>query len=76
MGELSRQQTMAQSERIQLQALLKKWTIPIRLPEVRTNAVVQALSQKLAESRAALSQALVVYGSNHPTAKKAAKRSG
>ena len=70
MGELSRQQTMAQSERIQLQALLKNIDNPDSIPEVRTNTVVQQLSQKLAESRAALAQALVVYGSNHPTAKK------
>ncbi len=70
MGELSRQQTMAQSERIQLQALLKNVDSPDSLPEVRTNIVVQQLSQKLAESKAALSQALVIYGSNHPTARK------
>ena len=70
MGELSRQQTMAQSERIQLQALLKNVDTPDSLPEVRTNIVVQQLSQKLAESKAALSQALVIYGSNHPTARK------
>ncbi len=37
---------------------------------MRTNQVVQQLSQKLAEDRAALAQALVVYGTNHPTAKK------
>jgi capsular exopolysaccharide synthesis family protein len=70
MGELSRQQTQAQSERIQLQALLKNINNPDSLPEVRSNPVVQQLSQKLAEQRAALSQALVVYGKNHPTAKK------
>ena len=70
MGELSRQQTLAQSERIQLQALLKNVSNPDSLPEVRTNPVVLQLSQKLAEQRAALSQTLVVYGSNHPTAKK------
>jgi polysaccharide biosynthesis transport protein len=70
MGELSRQQTLAQSERIQLQALLKNADNPDAIPEVRTNSVVLQLSQKLAESRAALSQALVVYGKNHPTAKK------
>jgi len=70
MGELSRQQTMAQSERIQLQALLRNVDNPDSLPEVRTNSVVQALNQKLAESRAALSQAMVVYGANHPAAKK------
>ncbi len=61
---------MAQTERIQLQALLKNTDNPDSLPEVRTNPVVQQLSQKLAEDRAALSQALVVYGANHPTAKK------
>jgi len=70
MGELSRQQTMAQSERIQLQALLKNVENPDSLPEVRSNSVVLQLSQRLAESRASLSQALVVYGSNHPAAKK------
>ena len=70
MAELSRQQTTAQSERIQLQAVLKNVRDPDSLPEVRTNQVVQQLSSKLAEDRAALSQALVVYGSNHPTAKK------
>jgi polysaccharide biosynthesis transport protein len=70
MGELSRQQTVAQSERIQLQALLKNIDNPDSLPEVRSNVVVLQLSQKLAESKAALSQAMVVYGSNHPTAKK------
>jgi len=70
MGELSRQQTVAQSERIQLQSLLKNAGNADSLPEVRTNAVVQQLSQRLAEERAALAQAMVVYGSNHPTAKK------
>jgi capsular exopolysaccharide synthesis family protein len=70
MGELSRQQTLAQAERIQIQALLKNAVSVDSLPEVRTNQVVQQLSQRLAEQRAALAQALVVYGSNHPTAKK------
>jgi succinoglycan biosynthesis transport protein ExoP len=71
MGELSRQYTQAESERIQLEALLKNvHGNPDSLPEVRNNPVVQQLSQKLAEQRAELSQALVVYGSNHPVAKK------
>ena len=43
---------------------------PDSLPEVRNSPVVQQLSQKLAEQRAELSQTLVVYGKNHPTAKK------
>ncbi len=70
MGELSRQQTQAQSERIQIQALLKNTDNPDSLTEVRSNIVVQQLSQRLAEQKAALSQALVVYGNNHPTARK------
>jgi succinoglycan biosynthesis transport protein ExoP len=70
-GELSRQQTQAQAEKIQLQAILKNVNNPDSIPEVRTNPVVQQLSQKLAEQKALLSQSLVVYGSNHPTAKKA-----
>ncbi len=71
MGELSRQFTQAEAERIQLQALLKNENgNPDSLPEVRNSPVVQQLSQKLAEQRAELSQALVVYGSNHPVAKK------
>jgi polysaccharide biosynthesis transport protein len=70
MGELSRQQTQAQAERIQIQAMLKNVSNPDSLPEVRSNQVVQQLSQKLAEQKAALAQALVVYGANHPTARK------
>jgi polysaccharide biosynthesis transport protein len=70
MGELSRQQTLAQAERIQIQSLLKNAANTDSLPEVRSNQVVQQLSQRLAEQRAALAQALVVYGSNHPTAQR------
>jgi polysaccharide biosynthesis transport protein len=72
MGELTRQLTQAEAERIQLQALLKsvQTSSPDSLPESRNNPVVQKLSEELAEKRAELSQALVVYGKNHPTAKK------
>src|SRR3989441_2918359 len=72
MGELTKQLTQAQAERIQLEALLKSVQAgnPDSLPEVRSNPVVQKLSQTLAEQRAQLSQVLVVYGKNHPTAKK------
>ena len=77
MGELSRQFTQAEAERIQLQALLKNENgNPDSLPEVRNNPVVQQLSQKLAEQRAELSQALVVYGSNHPVGEEAAEPGG
>jgi polysaccharide biosynthesis transport protein len=72
MGELTRQLTQAEAERIQLQALLKSVQTgsPDSLPESRNNPVVQKLSEELAEKRAELSQTLVVYGKNHPTAKK------
>jgi polysaccharide biosynthesis transport protein len=72
MGELNRQLTQAQSDRIQLEALLKSVQAgsPDVLPEIRNNPVVQQLSTKLAELKAELSQARVVYGINHPNVKK------
>jgi polysaccharide biosynthesis transport protein len=72
MGELTHQLTQAEAERIQLEALLKSVQAgnPESLPEVRSNPVVQQLSQKLAEQRVELSQLLVVYGKNHPAVKK------
>ena len=72
MAELNRQLTQAQGDRIQLEALLKSVQAgsPDVLPEIRNNPVVQQLSTKLAEQRAELSQARVVYGINHPNVKK------
>lgn len=72
MSELNRQLTQAQADRIQLEALLKsvKAGSPDVLPEMRNNPVVQQLSTKLAEQRAELSQARVIYGVNHPNVKK------
>ena len=72
LGELSRQLTQAQADRIQMQALLEsvKRGSPDSLPEVRNNPLVQQLSQKSAEVRTQLSQAMVTYGSNHPMVKK------
>ncbi|MBV8053480.1 MAG: polysaccharide biosynthesis tyrosine autokinase [Acidobacteriaceae bacterium] len=72
MSELNRQLTQAQADRIQLEALLKSVQAgsPDVLPEVRNNPVVQQLSTKLAEQRAELSQARVIYGPNHPNVKK------
>jgi capsular exopolysaccharide synthesis family protein len=72
MTELNRQLTQAQADRIQLEALLKSVQAgsPDVLPEIRNNPVVQQLSTKLAEQRAELSQAKVVYGTNHPNVKK------
>jgi len=72
MDELNRQLTQAQADRIQLEALLKSVNAgsPDVLPEIRNNPVVQQLSTRLAEQRADLSQAKVIYGVNHPTVKK------
>lgn len=72
LGELSRQLTQVQADRIQMQALLEnvKRGSPDSLPEVQNNPVVQQMSAKLGDVKAQLSQAMVVYGSNHPTVKK------
>jgi len=72
LSDLDRQLTVAQADRIQLQALLEnvQRSSPDSLPEVRNNPVVQQLSEKLADVKAQLSQAMVVYGDNHPTVKK------
>ena len=72
MTELNRQLTQAQGDRIQLEALLKSVQAgsPNVLPEIRNNPVVQQLSARLAELRAELSQARIVYGPNHPNVKK------
>jgi capsular exopolysaccharide synthesis family protein len=72
LGDLDKQLAQAQADRIQLQSLIEnvQRTSPDSLPEVRNNPVVQSLSEKLAEVQSQLSQAMVVYGENHPTAKK------
>lgn len=72
MTELNRQLTQAQADRIQLEALLKSVQAgsPDVLPEIRNNPVVQQLSTRLAELRSDLSQAKVIYGTNHPNVKK------
>ncbi len=72
MVDLNRQLTQAEADRIQLQAFLtrEKETSPDTLPQVRTNPVVQQMTQKLAEVRAELAQSEVIYGKNHPNIKK------
>ncbi|MCU1332649.1 MAG: hypothetical protein JWM08_1641 [Candidatus Angelobacter sp.] len=72
MTDLNRQTTQIQSERIQLESYLQKAREGEvdSLPQVRENPVVQKLTQTLAEVRAQLSQDLVIYGINHPNAKK------
>jgi capsular exopolysaccharide synthesis family protein len=72
MGELSRQKTQAEGERIQIESYLQKsrHSSIETLPQVQSNQVVQILTQRLGETRAELSQTLAVYGKQHPNAKK------
>jgi succinoglycan biosynthesis transport protein ExoP len=75
LGELNRQRTQAQTERIRLGSVLNgvRGESPDALPEVHSSPVVQHLTQKLAEIQAEHSQSLVIYGPNHPNAKKLQK---
>lgn len=76
-GELTRQKTLAQEERIQIESYLSRArsSQTDTLPQIQSNQVVQLLSQRLAETRAELSQTLAVYGKNHPNAKRLANQS-
>jgi capsular exopolysaccharide synthesis family protein len=70
--ELNRQLTQAQADRIQLQAFLarEKEINPDTLPQVRSNPLIQQMTQKLADVRTQLAEMEVVYGKNHPNIKK------
>ena len=72
MEELNRQLTQAETDRIQIEAMLRNVRVGSAdwLPQVRDNPVVQQWSEKLAEARSQLAQATVVYGRNHPNVKK------
>lgn len=72
MTDLDRQATQVESERIQLESYLQRAQEGgvDSLPQVRENPVVQKLTQNLAEARAQLSEDMVIYGVNHPNAKK------
>ncbi len=72
MAELSRQLSQARADRIRLEAMLASTASgnPDSLPDVRNHPVVQRLSEQLAQKRAELSQTMVLYGKNHPTAKR------
>jgi capsular exopolysaccharide synthesis family protein len=76
LGELNRQRTLAQTERIRLGSVLRNvhGESPDVLPEVHSSPVIQNLTQKLAEVRAELSQSLVIYGNNHPNIKRLQKQ--
>lgn len=72
MSELNRQLTLAQADRIQLEALLAKTSgsIPDSVAQVSADPAVQELTKKLDTARADLKEALVVFGPNHPKAKQ------
>jgi capsular exopolysaccharide synthesis family protein len=70
MAELGHQETLAQSERIQLQSLFNTVTSPDAVADVQKDLVIQDLSKKLAESQVELKKQEVTYGENHPTVLK------
>ena len=72
MADLTRAQTVAETERLQLGSVLNgvKGGQPDALTEVHSNPTVQALERQLAETRAELSKTEVIYGKNHPNVKK------
>jgi polysaccharide biosynthesis transport protein len=66
MSEVNRQLTVAQGDRIQLEALLEKVNGGDTVPHINADPVAQELSKRLAAARADLNQALTLYGKNHP----------
>lgn len=71
-AELNRQVADAQADRIQLEAYVNgiREGNETALQQVSADPVVQNLTQKHADVRAALSKTGVVYGKNHPEVKK------
>jgi capsular exopolysaccharide synthesis family protein len=70
MGDLNKQLVQAASDRIQFQSFLARVNSPESLPQVRSSLVIQALTQKLAETEAQLAQSRVIYGPNHAEVRK------
>ena len=70
--ELNRQLTLAQVERIQLEALLanSQGENQTTSSQVSADPAVQEISKKLGSLRADQKQMLVIYGTNHPKAKQ------
>jgi capsular exopolysaccharide synthesis family protein len=70
MGDLNKQLVQAQSDRIHFQSFLAPLSNTDSLPQIRNNLVVQALTQKLAETESQLAQSRVIYGPNHAEVRK------
>ena len=76
MTDLSKQIIQATADRMQLESYLKRAQegSAVSLPQIRANPVVQALTQKLAETKAELAQTRVIYGEKHPMVAKLDKQ--
>ncbi len=70
MAELGHQETMAKTERIQLESLFNTVTNPDAIADVQKDLVTQDLSKKLAETEVELKKEEVTYGDNHPAVLK------
>jgi succinoglycan biosynthesis transport protein ExoP len=70
--DLNHQLAQAKTDRIQLEAYLKgiHTSNEESLPQIRDNSMMQALTQRLIESRADLSQAQTIYGKKSPNVQK------
>jgi capsular exopolysaccharide synthesis family protein len=77
-ADLNKQLTQAVADRIQLQSLVNR----VRdanadvLPQQRDSSLIQQLTQKLAEVKADLAQARVIYGPNHPNVRRLESQAG
>ena len=71
-ADLNHQLAQAETDRIQLQAYLSGIQSGQQdsLPQIRDNSMIQALTQRLIESKAELSQAQAVYGEKSPNIQK------
>ncbi len=72
MLELNHQLTVAQGDRVQLEALLQKVSPEngSALPQAKSDIVVQEIERKLTSAQVELRQVLVTYGKNHPKVKE------
>jgi capsular exopolysaccharide synthesis family protein len=70
MDDLNRKLVQAESDRIQFQSFLEPASNSESLPQFRNSLVVQALTQKLAETESQLAQSRVIYGPNHVEVRK------
>jgi capsular exopolysaccharide synthesis family protein len=71
-AELNRQLTQAQGDRIESEAYLKlaEGGNTESLPQIRENQLFQTLTQRFADDRAQLAEALSVYGENNSKVKR------